>query len=207
MKTIINAKNALSLLFLIPILTSAISFAMPNDINYKIPTAIYLCCNLISGLSCLYLARTKNEFIINRKQKISMYILTTYYIIYIGLISRFLSLLNEKYSLYNMVSNVCTDETMTIIYTSMIYGFFGLFFLVGFLMFIWGIPTKKSQRWLITLVLCMPYIYDIMWPFLTPIIENIVEYRYMIFNTLEIASYGLMLYLILKAYKTKINID
>ena len=77
MKTIINAKNALALIFLIPILTSAISFAIPNGVNYRIPTVIYLCCNLISGLSCLYLVCTENEFITNRKQKISMYILTT----------------------------------------------------------------------------------------------------------------------------------
>ena len=110
MKTIINAKNALALLFLIPILSSAVSFAIPNDINYRIPTVIYLCCNLISGLSCLYLARTENEFTTNRKQKISMYILTICYLIFNGLISRFLSLINENYSLYNMVSNVCADE-------------------------------------------------------------------------------------------------
>ena len=88
-------------------------------------------------------------------------------------------------------------------YTSMVYAFFGLFLWVGFLMFIWGIPTKKSQRWLLTLVLFTPYIVDIICPFLA--IE--ADYRYMIVDTLQIASYGTMLYLTLKAYKAKVITD
>ncbi len=199
MKTIINAKNAIYLFFLIPILTSAISFAMPSDINYKIPTAIYFCCNLISGLSCCYLAYSPNEFIVNKKQKASMYILTLYYLIFNCLINRLLSLISENYTIYNIMKNMCADESMLMIYTSLAYAFFGIFFWVGYLMFIWGIPTKRSQRWLLTLLLFTPYIVDTICPFLT--IET--DYRYMIVNTLEIASYGTMLYLTLKIYQTK----
>lgn len=203
MKTIINSKNALCLLFLIPILTTAISFVIPSDINYKIPTAIYLCCYLILGLSCCYLAYSPNEFIVNRKQKASMYILAIDYLIFDCLINRFLSLISENYKIYAIVSNICADETMTLTYTSLVYAFFGIFFWVGFLMFIWGIPTKKSQRWLLTLVLFTPYIVDIICPFFK--IET--YYRHMIVDTLQIASYGTMLYLTLKAYKAKVITD
>ena len=201
MKTIINAKNAFAILFLIPILTSAISFIMPSDINDKIPTATYLCCYLISGISCLYLACSKNEFIITKKQKASMYILAIYYLILDGLISRSLSLISENYTLYNMVSNVCADETMINIYTSMIYAFFGLIYWIGFLMFIWGIPTKKSYRWLLTLIFFIPSIVHIICPFLASTIENIFEYRDMIIQTFDIACWGLMFYITRYAYK------
>lgn len=201
MNAIINAKNAFALLFLIPILTSAISFIMPSDINYKIPTATYLCCYLISGISCLYLACSKNEFIVTKKQKASMYILAIYYLILNGLIGRFLSLISENYTLYNMVSNVCEDEAIKITLTTLIYAFFGLIYCIGFLMFIWGISTKKSYRWLLTLIFFIPGIVDIICPLLASTIENIIEYRYMIVQTFDIACWGLMFYITLKAYK------
>jgi hypothetical protein len=132
-----------------------------------------------------------------------MYILTIYYLIFNCLINRFLSLISENYKIHAIVSNICADETMTLTYTSMVYAFFGLFFWVGFLMFIWGIPTKKSQRWLLTLVLFTPYIVDLICPLLA--IET--YYRHMIVDTLQIASYGTMLYLTLKAYKAKVITD
>lgn len=132
-----------------------------------------------------------------------MYILAIDYLIFDCLINRFLSLISENYKIYAIVSNICADETMTLTYTSLVYAFFGIFFWVGFLMFIWGIPTKKSQRWLLTLVLFTPYIVDIICPFFK--IET--YYRHMIVDTLQIASYGTMLYLTLKAYKAKVITD
>ena len=197
MNAIINAKNAFALLFLIPILTSAISFIMPSDINYKIPTATYLCCYLISGISCLYLACSKNEFIVTKKQKASMYILAIYYLILNGLVDRFLSLISENYTLYNMVSNVCEDEAIKITLTTLIYAFFGLIYCIGFLMFIWSIPTKKSYRWLLTLIFFIPVIVDV----ICALLALTIEYRYMIVQTFNIACWGLMFYITLKAYK------
>ncbi|MBR5237273.1 MAG: hypothetical protein IKV26_01030 [Paludibacteraceae bacterium] len=203
MKTIINAKNALSLLFLIPILTSAISFAMPNDINYKIPTATYLCCYLISGLSCFYLAHNKNEFIKSKTHKVSMYLLALYYIICDGLLIRFLSLISENYQIFNIVKNICADQSNQVMYTTLILAFFGLICTIAFLMFFWNIPAKKSTKLLLTLLFFVPETINGIIPYL----DNLMEYRFLLRQTLDIACNGLMLYLILKAYKTKINID
>lgn len=203
MKSNVIAKNALALLFLIPILTSAISLAMPYGVDYRIPTAIYLCCYLISGLSCLYLAYNENEFIKSKKHKITMYLLASYYIIFDGLISRLPSLISENYTIFNIMKNICEDQTMQTIYTSLVYAFFGLFFYIVFLMFLWGIPTKKSTKWLLTLLFFIPYSVDIIVPFF----ENIIEYRHILYSTLNITSEGLMFYIVLKAYKTKETIE
>ena len=202
MKSIINAKNALALLFLIPILTSAISFVIPNDINHKIPTIIYLCCYLISGLSCLYLAHTENKLVTNKKQKIGLYLLSFYYIICDELINRFLSIINEKYTIYNMVSNMCTEQTEHIMYTSLIYSFFNLIYIIAFLIFIWGIPTKKSTKWQLTLLFFIPSIVRVVIP-----IYDFIESQHLLYQTFDIACYGLMLFLVTKAYKSKININ
>lgn len=197
MKSIINAKNALALLFLIPILTSAISFAMPDNINYKVPTTIYLCCYLILGLSCLYLAYTDNKFIKSKTHKISMYLLASYYIIFDGLINRLPSLISENYTIFNIIKNICEDQTMQTFYASLVYAFLGLFFYIIFLMFIWGIPTKKSTKWLLTLLFFTPYIVR----GVTPILEVSTEYQDLICQTFDITCYGLMLFLVTKAYK------
>lgn len=203
MKSIINAKNALALLFLIPILTSAISIAMPHEVDYKIPTVIKLVSYLIIGLSSLYLACTKNEFITNRKQKIGLYIISFYYVIYEALITRLSYLISKGDIIYNFISKICTDETMQIKYTILTSTFFALICIIAFLMFFWGIPTKKSTKWLLSILFLIPIITTNITPFF---IEN-MEFNKILNKTIDIACSGLMLFLVTKAYKTKINID
>ena len=77
------------------------------------------------------------------------------------------------------------------------YPFLGLFFYIIFLMFIWGIPTKKSTKWLLTLLFFTPYIVR----GVTPILEVSTEYQDLIYQTFDITCYGLMLFLVTKAYK------
>lgn len=201
MKSIINSKNALSALFLIPLLTSAISFTMTNDVNYAVPTSIYMVCYFTLGLAYFYLATTENEYIINKKQKVSMYILFTYYLVWDALICRLLNLINKDWKVIKVVTDLCGDEKIGSIAGLFIYAIFGFIHIVAFLMFIWGIPTKKSYKWGLTLAFFIPMIESSILPFTQNIAENIIVYSNMIYNIAQIISNGLMLFLITKAYK------
>jgi hypothetical protein len=205
MKTIINSKNALSALFLIPILRSSIAMAMPQDGNLIIIGLINMTCYLLVGLACFYLAKTDNEYITNKSQRIGMYILSAYSIILEVIAWRLLVLIDMDWNLINFLVQLCGNMPIGVTIGSIIYIIFDLTYIVAFLMFIWGIPASKSYKTLITIVFFAPLIFDIVLQ--TTTAENIADYKDLIVRTFNIASDGLMLYLVFKAYKRKNEIE
>jgi hypothetical protein len=205
MKTIINSKNALSALFLIPILRSSIAMAMPQDGNLIIIGLINMTCYLLVGLACFYLAKTDNEYITNKSQRIGMYILSAYSIILEVIAWRLLVLIDMDWNLINFLVQLCGNMPIGVTIGSIIYIIFDLTYIVAFLMFIWGIPASKSYKTLITIVFFAPLIFDIVLQ--TTTAENIADYKDLIVRTFNIASDGLMFYLVFKAYKRKNEIE
>jgi hypothetical protein len=207
MNAIINSKNALSALFLIPILKSAIAMAMPKEGNSVTLGLIYMFLYLVVGLACFYLAKTDNEYITTKKQRIGMYILSAYSIVLEVIVWRLLVLINEDWNILYFFAQLFGDETIGTTIGAIMYGIFDLTYLVAFVMFIWGIPTSKSYKTLITIVFFAPLIPDIILDLLTITVENILDYKDLISRTINIACDGLMFYLIFKAYKRKNEIE
>ena len=206
MNAIINSKNALSALFLIPILKSAIAMAVPKEGNSVTLGLIYMFLYLVVGLACFYLAKTDNEYITTKKQRIGMYILSAYSIVLEVIVWRLLVLINEDWNIMYFFAQLFGDETIGTTIGGTLYGLFDLAYIVAFLMFIWGIPTSKWYKTLITIVFFAPLIPDIILLLLTTV-ENIQVYKDLISKTFNIASDGLMFYLIFKAYKRKNEIE
>ena len=127
-----------------------------------------------------------------------MYILSAYYLVWDALICRLLSLINNDWNVIKIATDLCGDETIGVTIGSLVYVVFGIIYYVAFLMFVWGIPAKKSYKWLITLIFFTPMIADVVCA-----INEIWDYRDLITQTFNIACKGLMLYLVLKAYKQK----
>jgi len=207
MNAIINSKNALSALFLIPILKSAIAMAMPKEGNSVTLGLIYMFLYLVVGLACFYLAKTDNEYITTKKQRIGMYILSAYSIVLEVIVWRLLVLINEDWNILYFFTQLFGDETIGTTIGGTLYGLFDLAYLVAFVMFIWGIPTSKSYKTLITIVFFAPLIPDIILELLTRTVENILDYKDLISKTFGIACDGLMFYLIFKTYKRKNEIE
>ena len=207
MNAIINSKNALSALFLIPILKSVISMAVPKEGNSVTLGLIYMFLYLVVGLACFYLAKTDNEYITTKKQRIGMYILSAYSIVLEVIVWRLLVLINEDWNIMYFFAQLFGDETIGTTIGATLYGIFDMAYLVAFVMFIWGIPTSKSYKILITIVFFAPLIPDIILELLTRTVENILDYKDLISKTFGIACDGLMFYLIFKAYKRKNEIE
>ena len=150
MNAIINSKNALSALFLIPILESAIAMAMPQNGISVTHVLINVVLSLLLGLACFYLAKTDNEYITSKSQRIGMYILSAYSIVLEVIVWRLLVLINEDWSLINLLVQLCGDMSIGATIGGIIYSIFDLTYIVAFLMFIWGIPASKSYKTLIT---------------------------------------------------------
>lgn len=205
MNAIINSKNALSALFLIPILKSAIAMAVPKEGNFVTLTLINMTCSLLVGLACFYLAKTDNEYVTSKKQRIAMYILSAYSIVLEAIVWRLLILINEDWNIMHFFTQLYGNETIGVAIGATIYGIFDLAYLVAFVMFIWGIPASKSYKTLITIVFFAPLIISVIMSVLTT--ENIVGYEDLIAKTFNIASDGLMFYLVFKAYKRKNEIE
>lgn len=205
MNAIINSKNALSALFLIPILKSAIAMAVPKEGNFVTLTLINMTCSLLVGLACFYLAKTDNEYVTSKKQRIAMYILSAYSIVLEAIVWRLLILINEDWNIMHFFTQLYGNETIGVAIGATIYGIFDLAYLVAFVMFVWGIPASKSYKTLITIVFFAPLIISVIMSVLTT--ENIVGYEDLIAKTFNIASDGLMFYLVFKAYKRKNEIE
>lgn len=205
MNAIINSKNALSALFLIPILKSAIAMAVPKEDNFVTLTLINMTCSLLVGLACFYLAKTDNEYVTSKSQRIGMYILSAYSIVLEAIVWRLLILINEDWNIMHFFTQLYGNETIGVAIGATLYGIFDLAYLVAFVMFIWGIPASKSYKTLITIVFFAPLIISVIMSVLTT--ENIVGYEDLIAKTFNIASDGLMFYLVFKAYKRKNEIE
>ena len=207
MNAIINSKNALSALFLIPILKSAIAMAVPKEGNSVTLGLIYMFLYLVVGLACFYLAKTDNEYITSKSQRIGMYILSAYNIVLDVIVWRLLVLINEDWSLINLLVQLCGDMSIGATIGGIIYSIFDLTYVVAFLMFIWGIPASKSYKSLITTVFFIPLILSVIISLLTATAENTADYGDLIIKTFNIMSDGLMFYLVFKAYKRKNEIE
>ena len=207
MNAIINSKNALSALFLIPILESAIAMAMPQDGISVTHVLINVVLSLLLGLACFYLAKTDNEYITSKSQRIGMYILSAYNIVLDVIVWRLLVLINEDWSLINLLVQLCGDMSIGATIGGIIYSIFDLTYVVAFLMFIWGIPASKSYKSLITTVFFIPLILSVIISLLTATAENTADYGDLIIKTFNIMSDGLMFYLVFKAYKRKNEIE
>ena len=207
MNAIINSKNALSALFLIPILKSAIAMAVPKEGNFVTLTLINMTCSLLVGLACFYLAKTDNEYVTSKKQRIAMYILSAYSIVLEAIVWRLLILINEDWNIMHFFTQLYGNETIGVAIGATIYGIFDLAYLVAFVMFIWGIPASKSYKSLITTVFFIPLILSVIISLLTSTAENTADYGDLIIKTFNIASDGLMFYLVFKAYKRKNEIE
>ena len=207
MNAIINSKNALSALFLIPILKSAIAMAVPKEGNFVTLTLINMTCSLLVGLACFYLAKTDNEYVTSKKQRIAMYILSAYSIVLEAIVWRLLILINEDWNIMHFFTQLYGNETIGVAIGATIYGIFDLAYLVAFVMFIWGIPASKSYKSLITTVFFIPLILSVIISLLTSTAENTADYGDLIIKTFNIMSDGLMFYLVFKAYKIKNEIE
>jgi hypothetical protein len=207
MNAIINSKNALSALFLIPILKSAIAMAVPKEGNSVTFGLIYMFLYLVVGLACFYLAKTDNEYITTKKQRIGMYILSAYSIVLEVIVWRLLVLINEDWNIMYFFAQLFGDETIGTTIGGTLYGLFDLAYLVAFVMFVWGIPASKAYKSLITTVFFTPLILSVIISLLTSTAENTADYGDLIIRTFNIASDGLMFYLIFKAYKRKNEIE
>ena len=207
MNAIINSKNALSALFLIPILESAIAMAMPQDGISVTHVLINVVLSLLLGLACFYLAKTDNEYITSKSQRIGMYILSAYNIVLDVIVWRLLVLINEDWNIMYFFTQLFGDETIGTTIGGILYGLFDLAYLVAFVMFIWGIPASKSYKSLITTVFFIPLILSVIISLLTSTAENTADYGDLIIKTFNIMSDGLMFYLVFKAYKRKNEIE
>lgn len=207
MNAIINSKNALSALFLIPILESAIAMAMPQDGISVTHVLINVVLSLLLGLACFYLAKTDNEYITSKSQRIGMYILSAYNIVLDVIVWRLLVLINEDWNIMYFFTQLFGDETIGTTIGGILYGLFDLAYLVAFVMFVWGIPASKSYKSLITTVFFIPLILSVIISLLTSTAENTADYGDLIIKTFNIMSDGLMFYLVFKAYKRKNEIE
>ena len=207
MNAIINSKNALSALFLIPILESAIAMAMPQDGISVTHVLINVVLSLLLGLACFYLAKTDNEYITSKSQRIGMYILSAYNIVLDVIVWRLLVLINEDWNIMYFFAQLFGDETIGTTIGGTLYGLFDLAYLVAFVMFVWGIPASKSYKSLITTVFFIPLILSVIISLLTSTAENTADYGDLIIKTFNIMSDGLMFYLVFKAYKRKNEIE
>ena len=207
MNAIINSKNALSALFLIPILESAIAMAMPQDGISVTNVLINVVLSLLLGLACFYLAKTDNEYITSKSQRIGMYILSAYNIVLDVIVWRLLVLINEDWNIMHFFAQLFGDETIGVTIGATLYGLFDLAYLVAFVMFVWGIPASKSYKSLITTVFFIPLILSVIISLLTSTAENTADYGDLIIKTFNIMSDGLMFYLVFKAYKRKNEIE
>ena len=99
------------------------------------------------------------------------------------------------------------DETIGTTIGGTLYGLFDLAYLVAFVMFVWGIPASKSYKSLITNIFFIPLILSVIISLLTSTAENTADYGDLIIKTFNIASDGLMFYLVFKAYKRKNEIE
>lgn len=207
MNAIINSKNALSALFLIPILESAIAMAMPQDGISVTHVLINVVLSLLLGLACFYLAKTDNEYITSKSQRIGMYILSAYNIVLDVIVWRLLVLINEDWNIMYFFAQLFGDETIGTTIGGTLYGLFDLAYLVAFVMFVWGIPASKSYKSLITTVFFIPLILSVIISLLTATAENTADYGDLIIKTFNIMSDGLMFYLVFKAYKRKNEIE
>ena len=207
MNAIINSKNALSALFLIPILESAIAMAMPQNGISVTHVLINVVLSLLLGLACFYLAKTDNEYITSKSQRIGMYILSAYNIVLEVIVWRLLVLINEDWNIMYFFAQLFGDETIGTTIGATLYGLFDLAYLVAFVMFVWGIPASKSYKSLITTVFFIPLILSVIISLLTSTAENTADYGDLIIKTFNIMSDGLMFYLVFKAYKIKNEIE
>lgn len=207
MNAIINSKNALSALFLIPILESAIAMAVPQNGISVTHVLINVVLSLLLGLACFYLAKTDNEYITSKSQRIGMYILSAYNIVLEVIVWRLLVLINEDWNIMYFFAQLFGDETIGTTIGATLYGLFALAYLVAFVMFIWGIPASKSYKSLITTVFFIPLILSVIISLLTSTAENTADYGDLIIKTFNIMSDGLMFYLVFKAYKIKNEIE
>ena len=207
MNAIINSKNALSALFLIPILESAIAMAMPQNGISVTHVLINVVLSLLLGLAYFYLAKTDNEYITSKSQRIGMYILSAYSIVLEVIVWRLLVLINEDWNIMYFFAQLFGDETIGTTIGTTLYGIFDMAYLVAFVMFIWGIPTSKSYKTLITILFFAPLLLSVIMSLMTSTVENITDYQDLIAKTINIACDGLMFYLVFKAYKRKNEIE
>ena len=207
MNAIINSKNALSTLFLIPILESVIAMAMPQNGISVTHVLINVVLSLLLGLACFYLAKTDNEYITSKSQRIGMYILSAYNIVLEVIVWRLLVLINEDWNIMYFFAQLFGDETIGTTIGATLYGLFDLAYLVAFVMFVWGVPASKSYKLLITTVFFIPLILSVIISLLTSTAENTADYGNLIIKTFNIMSDGLMFYLVFKAYKIKNEIE
>ena len=207
MNAIINSKNALSTLFLIPILESVIAMAMPQNGISVTHVLINVVLSLLLGLACFYLAKTDNEYITSKSQRIGMYILSAYNIFLEVIVWRLLVLINEDWNIMYFFAQLFGDETIGTTIGATLYGLFDLAYLVAFVMFVWGVPASKSYKLLITTVFFIPLILSVIISLLTSTAENTADYGNLIIKTFNIMSDGLMFYLVFKAYKIKNEIE
>jgi hypothetical protein len=163
--------------------------------------------SLLLGLACFYLAKTDNEYITTKKQKIGMYILSAYSIVLEVIVWRLLVLINEDWNIMYFFAQLFGDETIGTTIGGILYSLFDLAYLVAFVMFVWGIPASKSYKSLITTVFFIPLILSVIISLLTATAENTADYGDLIIKTFNIMSDGLMFYLVFKAYKRKNEIE
>jgi hypothetical protein len=181
--------------------------AMPQDGISVTHVLINVVLSLLLGLACFYLAKTDNEYITSKSQRISMYILSAYNIVLEVIVWRLLVLINEDWNIMYFFAQLFGDETIGTTIGATLYGLFDLAYLVAFVMFVWGIPASKSYKSLITTVFFIPLILSVIISLLTSTAENTADYGDLIIKTFNIMSDGLMFYLVFKAYKIKNEIE
>jgi hypothetical protein len=181
--------------------------AVPKEGNSVTLGLIYMFLYLVVGLACFYLAKTDNEYVTTKKQRIGMYILSAYNIVLNVIVWRLLVLINEDWNLMNLLSQICGNQSLSVTIGGILYSLFDLAYLVAFVMFVWGIPASKAYKSLITTVFFIPLILSVIISLLTSTAENTADYGDLIIKTFNIMSDGLMFYLVFKAYKRKNEIE
>lgn len=193
MKSIIAPKYAIYAFFIIEILSS-FAFILTT---YSLSNYIVLFSNITTACICFYLAYIKNEYITTIKQKIAICYLGIYNFLREGVILAAPSMPNKvEYSIY------ITIETLVFV-----------LHLIAFLIIIWDFTIKKVyKKWLSALyflpIICF-MIWRNIWMLISIVLTNkdltrieyIIEFT-MIWHIFYIITYGLMLWLIRKAYKS-----
>ena len=193
MKSIIAPKYAIYAFFIIEILSS-FAFILTT---YSFSNYIVLFSNITTACICFYLTYIKNEYITTIKQKIAICYLGIYNFLRDGVILTAPSMPNKvEYSIY------ITIETLVFV-----------LHLIAFLIIIWDFTIKKVyKKWLSALyflpIICF-MIWRNIWMGISIVLTNkdltrieyIIEFT-MIWHIFYIITYGLMLWLIRKAYKS-----
>lgn len=194
MKSIIASKYAIYAFFIIEILSS-FAFILTT---YSFSNYIVLFSNITTASICFYLAYIKNEYITTIKQKIAICYLGIYNFLREGIIFAIPSMPDkeEYFIIYTTIESI-----------SLILHF------IAFLIIIWDFTIKKVyKKWLSALyflpIICF-MIWRNIWMGISIVLTNkdltrieyIIEFT-MIWHIFYIITYGLMLWLIRKAYKS-----